>query len=74
MEEYNVTGYEKLNSCIGKYCLYRKLENGKGKWLAEDCETGKIFPITYYQALGYEPIKPTNAEKLSRYLGKLLLP
>lgn len=58
----------------GKYLLYRKIENGKGKWIAEDCQTGEVFPITYEQARGYEPIRPTPIENLSRRLGKILLP
>lgn len=72
----DTTGYEKLScsSSIGKYDLYRKIENGKGKWLAEDTETGEIFPITYEQARGYEPIRPTETEKLARELGRILLP
>ena len=59
---------------IGKYYLYRKIENGKGKWLAEDCETGEIFPITYRQAIGDEPIKPTSIGNLASTLGRILLP
>ena len=71
----DTTGYTKLVNCgIGKYDLYRKIENGKGKWLAEDTETGEVFPITYEQALGHEPIRPTPIENLSRQLGKILLP
>lgn len=43
MEKINTDGYEKLSCGIGKYSLYRKIENGKGKWLAEDTETGEVF-------------------------------
>lgn len=67
--EYQEVGY----SNNGKYLLYRKLENGKGKWIAEDEHTGEVFPITYEQALGRELIRPTQTEKLSRWLGKNLL-
>lgn len=74
MEKINTDGYEKLSCGIGKYSLYRKIENGKGKWLAEDTETGEVFSITYQQALGNEPIRPTEIEKLSRFLGEKLLP
>lgn len=64
--------------CISKtnvvYELYRKIENGKGKWIAEDSTTGEVFPITYAQARGEEPIRPTEIGKLSKHLGKILLP
>ena len=70
----DTTGYTKLNCGIGKYNLYRKIENDKGKWLAEDTETCEIFPITYQQALGCEPIRPTPISNLSIELGKILLP
>ena len=66
-------GFEYAGS-IKKYDLYRKIINGKGKWMAEDIETGEIFPITYEQARGYEPIRPTGIELLSRQLGEMLLP
>ena len=59
---------------IGKYDLFRKLENGRGKWMAEDTSTGERFPITYAQAQGLEPIRPTRAQRLGRELGKKLLP
>lgn len=52
--------------------LYRKIENGKGKWLAEDIVTGKIFAITYQQAMGYEPIRKSPVDNLSHVLGKKL--
>lgn len=67
------TGYSYVSS-IKKYDLYRKIENNRGKWLAEDMETGEIFPITYEQARGFEPIRPTGIELLARDLGKMLLP
>lgn len=77
MEKINVNEYEYVKS-VSKYNvvyeLYRKIENGKGKWIAEDCNTGEFFPITYEQALGYEPIRPTGMENLARELGKILLP
>ena len=73
----NKSEYEHVSS-ISKtniiYELYRKIENGKGKWIAEDSVTGEIFPITYAQARGEEPIRPTGAEKLSKQLGRILLP
>lgn len=68
------SGYQEVcYSKNGKYLLYRKLENGKGKWIAEDEQTGEVFSITYEQALGRELIRPTQIEKLSRWLGKVLL-
>ena len=69
----DMNGYTMLPHGIGKYNLYRKIENGKGKWLAEDWETGEIFPITYEQARGFEPIRPNSIESLSSFLGKRLL-
>lgn len=66
-------GYQYVDH-IGNFATYRKIENGKGKWLAEDIRTGEFFPITYAQARGEEPIKPTGTEKLSKHLGKILLP
>ena len=68
------SGYQEVGySNNGKYLLYRKLENGKGKRIAEDEQTGEVFSITYEQALGRELIRPTQTEKLSRWLGKILL-
>lgn len=69
----DMTGWEEVCGISG-YDLYRKIENGKGKWLAEDIGTGEVFPITYQQALGYEPIRPTIIENLARELGRILLP
>jgi len=50
--------------------VFRKVENGRGNWCAivED----DVLPITYDQARGFDAI--TNAGKLSRFLGKKLLP
>lgn len=70
--EYSYAGSISKTNVI--YELYRKIENGKGKWIAEDSTTGEIFPITYAQALGEEPIRPTGIENLAMYLGKILLP
>lgn len=69
-----LNGYEELNTMIKHYKLYRKMVNGKGRWKAMDTKTGEVFDITYEQALGYEPIRPTEIEKLSIQLGKMLLP
>ena len=69
----DMTGYESAGY-IGKYYLYRKIEDNNGKWIAEDSDTGEVFPITYMQARGYEPIVRNPIEKLSHTLGKILLP
>lgn len=73
----DMTGWEEIGSIEGYY-LYRKIENGKGKWLAEVNErgnrSGKMLSITYEQALGYEPIKTTPIKNLARELGRILLP
>lgn len=80
-EAINIQSYEELSSTLhdgGKiYKLFRKLENGKGKWAAAPIVMGDVkyddaFEITYGQARGYEPI--SNIGKLSRQLGKKLLP
>lgn len=71
------SGYEYAGSISKPYVvyeLYRKIENGKGKWIAEDSRTGEVFRITYDQALGYEPIRPTQSELLAREVGRKLLP
>ena len=67
---YTLVSYSK-NS---RYEIYRKIENGRGKWKAKCAETDKVIDITYEQALGYEPINPTPIEQLSMRLGKILLP
>lgn len=62
--------------------LYRKIVNGKGKWKALDGYkfdekdfAENAIDITYYQALGYEPLPARNqTEELSRKLGEALLP
>lgn len=74
MDKININEYEQVYSSNSKYNLYRKIENGKGKWIAEDVKTGEVFHITYEQARGYEPIRPTPIESLARELGRMLLP
>lgn len=58
------------------YRLFRKVENGKGKWAAiEQCngkDCGEPFEITYEQARGFEPMN--SNEKIGMVLGKKLLP
>lgn len=70
----DMTGWEEVYYSYSGYYLYRKIENGKAKWLAEDDRTSEVFPITYQQALGYEPIRPTPIGNLARELGRILLP
>lgn len=55
-----------------QYEFYRKLVDGKGKWYAVDTKEGKVFPITWDQAVGYEPIDST--EGMAMKLGSMLLP
>ena len=70
-----LVGYTLISySSNSLYAIYRKIENGRGKWKAKEIETGKVIDITYNQALGYEPINPTPIEQLSMKLGKILLP
>lgn len=51
------------------YWIYRKVEDGRGKWMAE--KNGINFPITYDQARGYAPIDRNEA--LQMQLGNMLL-
>ena len=80
-ENLDISQYNQLSSTIkdagNTYAIFRKLENGKGKWAAAPMEMGDVkyddaFEITYDQARGFEPIN--NIGKLSRDLGKILLP
>lgn len=80
-EEMENDGWEELNhSPDSNYTLYRKvLREGNGKvikgiWKVKHIRTGKIKDITYDQALGYEPIEDTPIKRLSRELGRMLLP
>lgn len=69
LDEYEYRGNKR------GYQLYMKDVNGKGKWVAQDqAEKYPPFEITYDQALGYEPIIRTNAERLGHEVGKMLLP
>ena len=61
-------GYQFIDSRNG-YEIYRKIENGKGKWVAE--RNGVRFPITYDQARGYAPIDRNEA--LQMQLGNMFL-
>ena len=69
----DMTGYSYVDH-RGKYEFYRKIENDRGKWLAKDCETDEIFPITYMQARGFEPIVRDQIGELAHTLGRILLP
>ena len=80
----DVSDYQELSSTLrdgrDTYALYRKLENGKGRWAAAKyTEKGypdkdHAFEITYAQALGNEPLSESGVRELSKYLGKILLP
>lgn len=67
--EPRADGYEPRGNRNG-YSLFMKMEDGRGKWLAE--KNGNSFPITWAQAVGHEPID--DAEKLSMWLGARLMP
>ena len=61
------------------YRVFRKIENGKGKWCAWETSKGNTvgepFEITYEQALEREPIQtPSGVKELGKKLGKTLLP
>ena len=82
-EELENDGWEEIYSFSVSECsLYRKVlidDNGKvikGIWKAKHLPTGKIVDITYEQARGFEPILEfdTPIKKLSRELGRMLLP
>ena len=63
---FEQAGYRK------QYDFYRKKIDGKGTWYAVDTKSGNVFPITWSQAVGYDPID--SAEGLSMKLGSMLLP
>lgn len=76
-------GYELMDSTVSRdytYELARNVytdENGqrRGKWLARNVDTNSDwFPITWEQAVGYEPIEESSIGKLRKQLGKMLLP
>ena len=59
------------------YWLARRMnkERGKADWKAINDKTGEVIDITYEQALEREPIgEPSGVSKLSKTLGKALLP
>lgn len=59
---------------VGGYFRFRRIVDGKGKWIAQHQDGGPFFDISYEQALGYEPIDESNIAKLQRDLGEMLLP
>lgn len=83
-ESIDISDYEELRYPLRDgdkyYQLYRKIENGKGVWAAAELDkygsdvVGEPFKITYDQARGFEPIEDSSIRKLSRDLGKKLLP
>ena len=74
-KDVNLSEYEYVANQRG-YQTYRKIVDGKGVWAAQDQdEKYPAFPITYDQALGYEPIiteHTSNAERLGYEVGKAL--
>jgi len=61
------------------YRVFRKIEDGKGKWCAWETSKGNTvgepFEINYQQALEREPIQtPSGIKELGKKLGKTLLP
>ena len=63
---------------VNGHAVYRKIADGKGQWFAQRLNFGEpdseLFPITYEQALGYEPMPDeTNAERIGREVGEMLL-
>lgn len=83
-ESIDISDYEELHYPLRDgdkyYQLYRKIEDGKGVWAAAELDKygsdviGEPFKITYEQARGFEPIEDSSIRKLSRDLGKKLLP
>lgn len=79
-EEVDISDYKYVGNVDGFYTYRKIVRNGdkvKGIWAAQDQdEKNPPFAITYNQALGYEPITKyeSNAKKLGRELGKVLLP
>lgn len=60
-------GYELIDSRDG-YDIYRKIENGRGKWKA--IKDGVAFDISYKQGIGEEPLD--SSSKMKQSLGSLL--
>lgn len=73
----NLAEYEYCSHADGRdahWQLYRKIVDGKGKWVARHQNTGEIREINYDQARGFEPIDDSPTARLSRSLGSTLLP
>ena len=78
-DDIDLSEYEYVSYGSGhdrKWQKYRKFDKslGKGVWVAKHSETGEIKPITYDQAQGFEPIEDSGIARLSRDLGRMLLP
>lgn len=80
-EGLDISEYTQLSSSIRDggdvYALFRKVEDGKGKWAAAKYVDGSpdidnAFEITYEQARGQAPL--SRIGEVSRELGKKLLP
>lgn len=77
--DIDLDDYEYVGTGSGhdsKWSKYRRFDKelNKGVWVAKHQETGEIKPINYDQALGYEPIEDSGIARLSRDLGRMLLP
>lgn len=73
----NLDEYEYCSHADGRdahWHLYRKIVDGKGKWVAKHQNTGEIREINYDQARGFEPIDNNPIARLSRDLGRMLMP
>lgn len=73
----DLSEYEYCSHASGRdahWHLYRKIVDGKGKWVARHQNTGEIREINYDQARGFEPIDDSFVNRLSRSLGSTLLP
>ena len=73
----DLSEYEYCSHANGRdahWQLYRKIVDGKGKWVARHDNTGEIKEINYDQVRGFEPIDDSSISRLSRDLGKMLMP
>lgn len=74
LDDYEYVGYGSGPNRLWQ--LYRRFDKelNKGVWVAKHQNTGEIRSITYDQAQGFEPIENSGITKLSRDLGRMLLP
>ena len=74
LDDYEYVGYGSGHNRLWQ--LYRRFDKelNKGVWVAKHQNTGEIKSITYDQAQGFEPIEDSGVVRLSRDLGRMLLP